>query len=619
MNSSTAQRRRIGSIVAKRGTNAGNGSGNGTDSSRSNIVVAVRVRPKNDRESNSRDVVKVCDSKMLVFDPKDADGDEDDDFYFKGKKRNLGVRRDVNKRQKRDAKFAFDHVFDTDATNTDVFEATSKNLVEEVLFEGFNCSVFVYGATGAGKTFTMLGTDSDPGVAYRTVVRLYERIEEKANDEDDEEEDVDCEVIVSYLEVYNETVRDLLEPERGQLNNRESEGGQCVIPGLSMHKPDGAQDLLRILQTGNANRTQHPTDVNAESSRSHAVFQVYLRQKSKNSGLCGQMKTSKLSLIDLAGSERGSAAMSRGADRLREGKNINQSLLALGSCINGLAMGSKHIPYRNSKLTRLLKDSIGGNCRTVMISNVSPSSMSFEDTFNTLKYADRAKKIKIETTKNVSKFEFHVSQYAKIVADLKAENVSLKEDKSSLRNTVKELEATIETLEADKGTLREQFEELEAKLKSIEEEKQSQSPPPMKREIRSPRLVNSKDNEQTAQHELEVENANLRNIVATLETKLQESSSKSESATANGLTSTTSGVSMSRIASLEQKRKLLFVAHEFAKKIPARARLISLEAGINSKIEKHVRTLKRKLDKAHKKVKRAKADEHQVITSNVSV
>ena len=129
-------------------------------------------------------------------------------------------------------------------------------------------------------------------------------------------------------------------------------------------------------------------------------FKVYLKQQGgpggSSGGLSAAVKCSKISMIDLAGSERASVAHSRGGSRLREGANINKSLLALGNCINALAEGSKYIPYRNSKLTRLLKDSIGGNCRTVMISNVSPSSMTFEDTYNTLKYADRAKRIKVK-------------------------------------------------------------------------------------------------------------------------------------------------------------------------------------------------------------------------------
>lgn len=183
--------------------------------------------------------------------------------------------------------------------------------------------MFVYGATGAGKTFTMLGSDSAPGLTFLTVKELYDRVESVR-------EEVACEIVVSYLEVYNETVLDLISGGGGQLAIREDGNAGVAVPGLSCHKPTGPEHLLQLLRTGNANRTQHPTDANAESSRSHAVFQVYLKQKSRSTGLSADVKVGKLSMIDLAGSERGTAAMARGATRLREGANINKSLLALG-------------------------------------------------------------------------------------------------------------------------------------------------------------------------------------------------------------------------------------------------------------------------------------------------
>ena len=212
--------------------------------------------------------------------------------------------------------------------------------------------------------------------------------------------------------------------------------------------------LSRLLQYGNGNRTQHPTDANKESSRSHAVFQVYIKQTGKASGLSADVKVAKLSMIDLAGSERGSATSSRGMARFREGANINKSLLALGNCINALAEGSKYIPYRNSKLTRLLKDSIGGNCRTVMISNVSASSMTYEDTYNTLRYADRAKKIKIKLKKNVLSVDFQVGQYAKIVEDLKVQ--------------LSECKARVAALEDENAELKNQLENAELKNQVVE-------------------------------------------------------------------------------------------------------------------------------------------------------
>ncbi|XP_048241459.1 kinesin-like protein KIF18A, partial [Haliotis rufescens] len=191
--------------------------------------------------------------------------------------------------------------------------------------------------------------------------------------------------------------------------------------------PKNAEELLYMLQFGNKNRSQHPTDANAESSRSHAVFQVFVRQKDRTANISAEVKVAKMCLVDLAGSERATVTKNRGA-RFREGANINRSLLALGNVINALAENKNkgHIPYRDSKLTRLLKDSLGGNCRTVMIAAVSPSSMSYEDTYNTLKYADRAKHIRAMLKKNILNVDFHVSRYGQIVEDLRKEIGELK-------------------------------------------------------------------------------------------------------------------------------------------------------------------------------------------------
>lgn len=216
---------------------------------------------------------------------------------------------------------------------------------------------------------------------------------------------------VSYLEVYNENVMNLL-TKSGPLKLREDSNG-VVVSGLILKPISSAEELLDLLAVGNANRTQHPTDANAESSRSHAVFQVHLRMTDRKTG---QKRTVKLSMIDLAGSERAASTKGNGL-RFKEGANINKSLLALGNCINKLADGLKHIPYRDSNLTRILKDSLGGNCQTLMISNVSPSSLTYEDTYNTLKYASRAKKIRNTLRKNVLKSNMPKEYYVKKVND----------------------------------------------------------------------------------------------------------------------------------------------------------------------------------------------------------
>uniref|UniRef100_A0A8C8GCV4 Kinesin-like protein n=1 Tax=Oncorhynchus tshawytscha TaxID=74940 RepID=A0A8C8GCV4_ONCTS len=367
----------------------------------SHVKVVVRVRPTNDNEKceNFRNVVQVVDNHMLIFDPK-----EQQMTSFGGPRvRN----RDVNKRANKDLKFVFDNVFGEDSSQVDIFENTTKRILDGVL-NGFNCTVFAYGATGAGKTHTMLGSSNDPGVMYRTMTELFNRM-------DQVKEEKIFDVAFSYLEVYNEQIRDLL-ANVGPLAVREDPSKGVVIQGLTLHQPKSAEHILEALDYGNRNRTQHPTDMNATSSRSHAVFQIYLKQQDRTASLNPNVRVAKMSLIDLAGSERASATNAKGA-RQREGANINRSLLALGNVINALAdpkSKKAHIPYRDSKLTRLLKDSLGGNCRTVMIANISPSSKSYDDTHNTLKYANRAKEIKSSLKRNVVSLDSHIGQYAVI-------------------------------------------------------------------------------------------------------------------------------------------------------------------------------------------------------------
>lgn len=385
------------------------------DASEISIKVIVRVRPHNERElqENSKTVIETVDDKMLIFDPKE----KETPFFF----HNVAQRgRDMLKKQNKHLQFIFDSVFEQTSTNKDVFEGSTKNLITNLL-DGYNCSVFAYGATGAGKTHTMLGNKEDPGITYLTVAKLFSEIEKQSGHRE-------FKLNVSYLEIYNENVQDLLH-KSGQLHLRED--GRCgvIVAGLKPISIRGAEELLLLLAEGNRNRTQHPTDANKESSRSHAVFQVYIEMINK---LDSQVQRVKLSMIDLAGSERASATGCKGV-RFKEGANINKSLLALGNCINNLADGTKYVPYRDSKLTRLLKDSLGGNCHTVMIANIGPSSFTYEDTYNTLRYANRAKKIKSYAKKNVS-CETHIAGYIKIVEQQRKEIATLKARLAALEN-----------------------------------------------------------------------------------------------------------------------------------------------------------------------------------------
>lgn len=236
---------------------------------------------------------------------------------------------------------------------------------------------------------------------------LFERIEERSGEKA-------TEISLSYLEIYNETIRDLLVPgtPKGGLMLREDVNQSVSVAGLSSHHPQNVEQVMDMIVRGNECRTMSPTEANATSSRSHAVLQINIAQKDRNAGQNEPHTMATLSIIDLAGSERASATKNRG-ERLFEGANINKSLLALGSCINALCDPRKHnhIPYRNSKLTRLLKFALGGNCKTVMIVCVSPSSQHFDETQNTLRYANRAKNIQTKVTRNVFNVNRHVKDF----------------------------------------------------------------------------------------------------------------------------------------------------------------------------------------------------------------
>lgn len=357
-------------------------------------------------ESGIRKVVKVVDDKMLIFDPPDCHNP-----IHRMQRAAFGS----NTKRIREHRFVFDKLFDDKASQEDVYANTTRPLLDSVL-DGYNATVFAYGATGCGKTHTISGTPTEPGIIFLTMKELFERIDELKDTKN-------IELSLSYLEIYNETIRDLLDPHSNkQLILREDAVQRISVSNLSTHKPENVEQVMDMIIQGNQNRTMSPTEANATSSRSHAVLQINVVQKSRTAAISEAHTFATLSIIDLAGSERASATKNRG-ERLLEGANINKSLLALGNCINALCDPRRrnHIPYRDSKLTRLLKFSLGGNCKTVMIVCISPSSKHYDETLNTLKYADRAKKIKTKVIRNEHNLNRHVGSYLKMITEQKQE------------------------------------------------------------------------------------------------------------------------------------------------------------------------------------------------------
>lgn len=414
---------------------------NAPDTARqSSISVAVRVRPFTPSENNNlilppptalftgdglllaptddgkpnnlarpngiRKIVNVVDDKMLIFDPPDTNP-------LHAMHRNAFPN---GKPRIRDYKFVFDRLFDEEASQTHVYEHTTRPLINSIL-DGFNATVFAYGATGCGKTHTILGTPADPGVIFLTMKELFERIGDLADTKV-------VDITILYLEIYNETIRDLLNPEtpHKKLILREDANNKITVANLLSQKPLCVEEVMELIIAGNQNRTSSPTEANAASSRSHAVLQINVVLRDRTASLNEEHNYATLSIIDLAGSERAAATKNRGA-RLNEGANINKSLLALGNCINALCDPRRrhHVPYRNLKLTRLLKFSLGGNCKTVMIVCISPLSLHYDETLNTLKYADRAKEIKTKVIRNRRNMDRHVGSYLKMITEQKQE------------------------------------------------------------------------------------------------------------------------------------------------------------------------------------------------------
>lgn len=368
----------------------------------SNMLVAIRVRPLHAKEyaCGDRDVIRAEDKLLVVLDLND----------FEERKQVL--------HRSREQRFVFDRIF-KDMPNDYVYQQTAAELIQPVL-SGINACVFAYGPTGSGKTYTMLGNQEDLGICVLTIRDLFTKIHE-----DQERVYV---LKISYVEIYNEAIRDLLAPSSGYLELRDDPVKGVVIAGITEFSVESTEQIVNLLTTGNKRRTTEATNANQTSSRSHAIFQIFVEFRNKTANTEIDVFSGKLSLIDLAGSERGTVTENRGI-RLWEGAKINRSLLALANCINALGDKSKKgsfVPYRDSKLTRMLKDSLGGNCKTVMIANISPADSQFEETANTLKYASRAKNIKMKVQPNKKMVALHISEYKNIISDLRTEIESLK-------------------------------------------------------------------------------------------------------------------------------------------------------------------------------------------------
>ncbi|XP_064908388.1 kinesin-like protein KIF13A isoform X5 [Columba livia] len=422
------------------------------------VKVAVRVRPMNRRELdlNTKCIVEMEGNQTVLHPPPSN--------TKQGERKPPKV-------------FAFDHCFwSMDESNTTkyagqemVFKCLGEGILEKA-FQGYNACIFAYGQTGSGKSFSMMGNAEQQGLIPRLCCALFQRISVEEN------ESHTFKVEVSYMEIYNEKVRDLLDPKgsRQSLKVREHKVLGPYVDGLSQLAVTNFEDIESLMSEGNKSRTVAATNMNEESSRSHAVFNIIVTQTlyDLHSGNSGE-KVSKVSLVDLAGSERVSKTGAAG-ERLKEGSNINKSLSTLGLVISSLADQAagkgknKFVPYRDSVLTWLLKDNLGGNSQTAMIATISPAADNYEETLSTLRYADRAKRI-------VNHAVVNEDPNARVIRELREEVEKLKEQLSQAEAMkAPELKEKLEESEKLIKELTVTWEEKLRKTEEIAQERQRQ-------------------------------------------------------------------------------------------------------------------------------------------------
>ncbi|XP_077935770.1 kinesin-like protein KIF16B isoform X3 [Gasterosteus aculeatus] len=381
------------------------------------VRVAVRVRPMNRREKDltAKCIIKMEGTKTSITNLKIPDGIAADST------------RDRTKT------FTYDFSYDSKDCKSSAFvsqEKVFKDLGSDVLraaFEGYNACVFAYGQTGSGKSYTMMGNPGDAGLIPRFCEGLFSRIAAATR-----WDEASFRTEVSYLEIYNERVRDLLRRKSTQTYNlrvREHPKDGPYVEDLSKHLVQNYSDVEELMEAGNINRTTASTGMNDVSSRSHAIFTINFTQAKFDAEMPSET-VSKIHLVDLAGSERADATGATGV-RLKEGGNINKSLVTLGNVISALAdmtqdgvntnlkRKSVFVPYRDSVLTWLLKDSLGGNSKTIMIATVSPADVNYGETLSTLRYANRAKNI-------INKPTINEDGNVRLIRELRAEIVRLK-------------------------------------------------------------------------------------------------------------------------------------------------------------------------------------------------
>eukprot|EP01063_Lacrimia_lanifica_P013256 TRINITY_DN1988_c0_g1_i1.p1 TRINITY_DN1988_c0_g1~~TRINITY_DN1988_c0_g1_i1.p1 ORF type:complete len:967 (+),score=401.54 TRINITY_DN1988_c0_g1_i1:154-3054(+) len=411
-----------------------------------NVQVVVRARPlsKNELEAGTKEIVhtNVADNSITVSD---------------------------NGTQP--ITFTFDQIFNRQFSQKSIYLQTIHPLVESVL-AGYNATVFAYGQSGTGKTYTMTGDINSPekqGVIPHALQHIFQYIQ----NEEAAEAKKTYTVSVSYVELYNGRCRDLLvDGVKENLQIKENEQNLFYVKGLEKARVLSVDQCLRLMGEGLNRREVGSTLLNQDSSRSHSVFAVEITCENHEQEGPSTRLTSKLNLVDLAGSERQSKTAAEG-DRLKEGSNINLSLTALGTVIDVLVKGKGHIPFRSSPLTMLLKDSLGGSCRTVMFATCSPADMNCQETLSTLRFADRAKRIK-------NKPRVQMDPKDELIQKLRDENAALRaklngdedpeESHEALQTNYEALQVEVSGLKSEITTLQNEAKQHERRYAQLQED-----------------------------------------------------------------------------------------------------------------------------------------------------
>ena len=400
--------------------------------------VYIRIKPNVPKEKNNKGnyVISINNpnnnhaiSKSLTKDLANITLSENEKNQMLKIDKNILYLEDIkNHKNKNNKTFLFDNIFNETSKNQNIFSEAIKPMVDKILL-GYNSTTLAYGATDTGKTYTIFGdlisNSQDEGIIFKACDYLFEKIELNKKEENIKNMDTNYLIKISYFEIYNEIVRDLISENSSPILLVEDPQKGIICQNAKELTINDSIELKKIINESNKRRTMASTNQNQFSSRSHAILQMNLEKRQKINLDSYEVHNSKFLIVDLAGSERGSEK----GKRREEGVNINKSLFTLSNCLNILSEKSntgKFVPYRDSKLTRLLKDSLGGNIITVMIACISSLSCNYDDTLSTLNYAFKAKKITKKVMKNIKEINFNTLQYKEMIDSLKNEIIQLK-------------------------------------------------------------------------------------------------------------------------------------------------------------------------------------------------